>query len=260
MVLYEQNYPSSGYSRVASSPISRRIHWFLILLLALVLFCVGIFTHNVSTSLTDNDKKYAKQFLAQAGYPDALSAFGDLNQFDNQVRAIIAVQDAVFSVAPIRTAIPLGVTREPKDVFQRKSGICYDLSRTIEKLLTALGLENRHIALYSTKITKSGLLSLVTPRVSSHALTEVKTSKGWILIDSLERWIGLTQDGNPVALQRQSWHQLASTKWSHLNKSKISGLLVEPHVYVIGLYSRHGQFYPPFNAIPDINVRQLFYN
>ena len=31
-------------------------------------------------------------------------------------------------------------------------------------------------------------------------------------------------------------------------------------VFVYGLYSRHGGFYPPYNFIPDYNFRELFYN
>ena len=31
-------------------------------------------------------------------------------------------------------------------------------------------------------------------------------------------------------------------------------------IFVYGLYSRHGRFYPPYNAIPDYNIRELFYN
>ena len=37
-------------------------------------------------------------------------------------------------------------------------------------------------------------------------------------------------------------------------------LYTHPFVYVIGLYSRHGMFYPPYNYIPDINYLEFFQN
>ena len=46
-------------------------------------------------------------------------------------------------------------------------------------------------------------------------------------------------------------------------KQKPDDIYIEPFIYFIGLYSRHGYFYPPYNIIPDINYKEFvqnFYN
>jgi hypothetical protein len=37
-------------------------------------------------------------------------------------------------------------------------------------------------------------------------------------------------------------------------------LYERPMVAVYGLYSRHGRFFPPYNALPDVNYRALTQN
>jgi hypothetical protein len=54
--------------------------------------------------------------------------------------------------------------------------------------------------MYSSVETGSALRALVTPDTVSHALTEVKTSGGWIIVDSKTRWSGLTSHGQPLDL------------------------------------------------------------
>jgi hypothetical protein len=45
--------------------------------------------------------------------------------------------------------------------------------------------------------------------------------------------------------------------WSKSVEEKPNELLTNPFIYVIGLYSRHGFFYPPYLPFPDVNVLQL---
>jgi hypothetical protein len=103
-------------------------------------------------------------------------------------------------------------------------------------------------------------MALLTPGTSSHALTEVLIQKGWMAVDPDIPWIGLTNDLTVVsvrALQENAgkdyvWHNLAKTDHNDILKSDFS--------YVVGLYSRHGRFYPPYNPIPDINYPQFIFN
>ena len=46
-------------------------------------------------------------------------------------------------------------------------------------------------------------------------------------------------------------------EWSSKNHVAMNGLFSKPFVYLPGLYSRHGQFYPPFTPIPDVNWRDF---
>jgi arylamine N-acetyltransferase len=72
------------------------------------------------------------------------------------------------------------------DLYEAKRGLCYDRSRAIEKVLSHLGFEVRHAAVYSTKKT-GRLAAFLTPKTQSHAVTEVKTEHGWLVIDSNRR-------------------------------------------------------------------------
>src|SRR3546814_13565188 len=83
------------------------------------------------------------------------------------------------------------MAREPKDLYAGQSGECYDRSRSIEKLLRLAGFEARHVSVYSVTDGSSVLGVLLTPGTSSHAVSEVLTQRGWMLVDSNARWIGL---------------------------------------------------------------------
>lgn len=168
--------------------------------------------------------------------------------FDGQVAFIKAVQDRVLDAAPDDRGIPTGEPRELTDVLKAKHGLCFDRSRAIETVLRAHGFEARHIAIYSTAETGSALRSLVTPGTPSHALTEVKTERGWLLVDPNQRWIGLTTDGDLASLD-----DLSGKKW----RTPAPDILKRPFVYVRGLYSRHGGFYRPYNPIPDVSWPEL---
>src|SRR5680860_1366733 len=155
-------------------------------------------------------------------------------------------------------AFPFDRPRELRDLYQARSGLCFDRSRAIEKILSSLGFEVRHAAVYSTK-DASRLRAFLTPRTPSHALTEVKTARGWLVIDSNRRWIGLTRDGTPVDLDalRETKAQQA---WDSRLKEPMSTILSGPFSYLFGLYSRHGRFYAPYTPIPDADWRQVLYN
>jgi hypothetical protein len=216
--------------------------------------------HNVGTAVTDEDRFYGAQILERAGYDAAPETFGDLNVFDNQIAAILAVQDAVLKATPIEKELAHGRSREPKDVLTEGMGICFDRSRTMEKILTSLGFENRHLAIYSTR-EHGTLRALMTPGTASHALTEVKTSKGWILVDSNARWIGLDPQRNVHSVDDIQNQDPFATVWATEVPEPVSWRLFnQPFTYVIGLYSRHGGFFPPVTPVPDVNYRQLLQN
>ncbi|MDH3668540.1 MAG: hypothetical protein OEN23_16565 [Paracoccaceae bacterium] len=220
----------------------------------------GAAAHEVDTAVTDEDRAYGARVLANAGYA-AENDDQDLHgSFDAQVETILAVQDAVLKATPDGTGLPQGQPREPKDVFIAGQGLCFDRSRAIEKILSGLGFETRHLAIYST--AEHGLLrALVTPGTASHALTEVRTLRGWMLVDSNARWIGLGPDGAVHGIEAIQARDPFRTEWAAIVPEPASWpLFSEPFTYVIGLYSRHGKFFPPYNQVPDVNYAQLLQN
>ena len=221
-----------------------------------MLFAV-LATHNVSTIPTPDDRTSAQAILAKAGYDDRWRASLDTSTFAGQVQAILAVQDAVIKASPNAVQIPFDAPREPADLLQRGMGECSERSRVIEKLLATLGLETRHAAIYSVSETGSRLLSLLTPQVGSHAVTEVRTSKGWMVIDSTSRWIGLTSDNTTISLEALQSLNPAQTEWHGNLSGTPHPILSGPYTYVLGLYSRHGRFYAPYTPVPDVNWNDL---
>lgn len=215
---------------------------------AFVVLAIFLTWNNVPTALTSEDITYVAKIMRGR-------AIHAPKTYEEQIDAIISVQDAVLLASPTGKELPLGSTREPKDLFLSHSGVCYDRTRTIEKILTYLGIKNRHVAIYST-VGHTTLAALLTPAVPSHAVTEALTAKGWMAIDPNVRWIGLTNKNDPVSVSEL--HQ--SYTWNERIKARINPILTHPFVAVIGLYSRHGRFYPPYIPFPDINLWQMRYN
>jgi len=183
---------------------------------------------------------------------------GNDEDFSSQIDTILAVQRAVLAAAPVDEGIPLGRPRELPDLLQAGKGLCYDRSRAIETVLNALGFETRHLYVISTAETQSLAASMATRGTPSHAVTEVRTKKGWMLIDSNSQWIGLTADGEVVTAVEL--RQAPDQVWDARSKDKPMAIFSRPYRVIYGLYSRHGKFYPPYLPVPDLNWRQLLHN
>ena len=241
---------------VASEPMEKVMRQYLrfgVLLLA-ILIAVTAWTHNVPKSPTQEDITFIHAML-EARNSGVLNGQAPIT-FEQEIRIITAVQDAVLAHAPENNGLPMGSPREPKALYNARFGLCYDRSRAIEKALMLFGFEVRHISAYSTDETGSAVVSLLTPQVDSHAVTEVKTARGWLLVDSNARWISLDAGDRPWGapeLKRAAISQLPMPEWSGNNRAAMNKLFSKSFVYLPGLYSRHGQFYPPFTPIPDVN-------
>ena len=178
--------------------------------------------------------------------------------YQQQLQLIKSIQHSVFVVARPMVGIEKGKPREPKDLYLKKTGLCFDRSRVIEKILRYYGFKTRHIALYSTKETNSTFKSLITPGIASHAFTEVFTNKGWLVVDSNSEWLSLDRQDNPISVEG-----IKDNKESVKNKlkNKLPSFVYEDDFFIIyGLYSRHGMYYPPYNIIPDINYSEFIDN
>lgn len=221
-----------------------------------VVFLGVLLINNVSTKLTVEDDYYANLLVHETGFAETLRRGSKPLDFEEQVRAILAVQNVVLLSSPNPGGIALGKARELQDFYKARTKICYDRSRAIEKILAWVGFEVRHASIYSLK-QHNFLEALITPKVSSHAMSEVLTSRGWMAVDSVERWIGLGRDRRPVALD-----EIDSVKGQLAEEStgNMHATLRAPHMIIRGLYSRHGYFYPPFVPIPDMNIPQLMAN
>jgi hypothetical protein len=107
--------------------------------------------------------------------------------------------------------------------------------------------------------TQSSIKLFFTPKIASHAATEVLTKKGWMVIDSNHPWLALDVNNNPISIKKikQSFDNSVYIDWK---RTPYNNVFLESFVFVYGLYSRHGRFYPPYNFIPDINYGEFIQN
>lgn len=222
-----------------------------ILLSIIVGLIILLYYNAVDNSLSKDDRTYIPLYLKNikplkqnAGYLDELNY-------------IQAVQSSVLNRVSGFKEIPHG-KREVKELYQMKMGLCFDRSRVIEKILRYSGFRTRHISMYSTSETKSAVKSLMTPGIASHAITEVLTKKGWLVVDSNVPWVSINIDRQPISMSKIKNNAKMGTSITWY--SEPLEIYLHPFVYIYGLYSRHGKFYPPYNFIPDIHYGELIQN
>jgi hypothetical protein len=214
---------------------------------------VTLYIHRVDNSLSTEDKQYIPRYLEGIGLlPKKPTYIEELN-------FIVSVQRSVLKIAPENVGLPFDQKREPKELYISKTGLCYDRSRVIEKILMYSGFETRHIAVYSNKGSQSSVTLLATPHIESHSITEVLTRNGWLVVDSNAPWISTDKDQQPVSIKdaQSAANTSHPIQWSMQPAPKIYG---EPFIFMYGLYSRHGRFYPPYDLIPDIQYGEFLQN
>ena len=212
--------------------------------------------HEVDKTITEEDEIYIKKYLMV----ENINILPEHPTYLDEIKLILDVQKAVLFIAPDEIGIAYDSTREPKDLYFSKAGICYDKSRVIEKILIYLGFKTYHISVYSIEETDSFFKSIFTPGTKSHAVSGVLTQKGWLFIDSLEPWISIDSNGNPISIKQMNNELKDNTIWNSDFAPFMNPILKNNFIYIIGLYSRHGRFYPPYNFIPDINWGEFMYN
>lgn len=228
-------------------------HRGLLLGLAVVGIVAALFYHEVDNSLSPEDKQYIVKYLTEVKpLPEQIA-------YEDELTFIRSVQHAVLHVAPEQLGIPFGHKREPKDLYEAKTGACFDRSRTIEKILRHSGFNLRHAFILSTEHAGSAVKALLTSRTQSHAVTEVATKQGWLIVDSNAPWISLDVEGRPISIEtiRSRMSRAGSLRWE---KEPPSDIYLQPFTVVYGLYARHGRFYPPYDFIPDVNYGELLSN
>ncbi len=224
---------------------------------AFILLALTLNYHAVDNSLSAEDKQYIPKYL------QGIAPLPDQPSYREELAFIRSVQRSVLAIAPLEDAgIPFGQPREPMNLYIEKKGLCFDRSRVLEKIFRYSGFKTRHVSVYSTQDTRSAIKSLLTPQVMSHAVTEVLTKKGWLVVDSLAPWVSIDKNHDPVSLREiQSFANGEKDRMSPIAwGSTIPIIFRGPFITVYGLYSRHGYFYPPYNFIPDINYAELIQN
>jgi len=231
-----------------------------------MLVCILLLvTHNVDQTITSEDKIYIEKIMTEAEKNTPVSDYA-MAPFEQQRTLIQAIQYAAFYTAPEKGLIPMGHPREPKNLYETNAAYCSDRSRFMEKALRFYGLKTRFASLYEKKRGGNILSTLLTKGndgAHSHAVVEVKTAKGWMVIDSRTHWISLTSNNEPVSLKTLQTMTRAGhwPLWSTLLHDDMFPLMKQDFYILYGLYSRHGRFYAPYTPyMPDLDFPQFMLN
>ena len=234
------------------------LYLFILIIVAIMFLC------NVPKTISTTDKYYIQKIFSEAGITP--SAHTSVN-FDEEIKHIINIQAAVFKRAPGREMIPYGLPREPENLYNMRAGYCCDRARTMDKAMRLAGFPSRYVSVYRRHPDYNFFQSLFLTNASaykchSHALIEVKTSQGWIAVDTRHHWISLSADNAPLRL-REMRHigPLMDMGWSDKNTEPPYDFFQYPFYIIYGLYSRHGKFYPPFiPMLPNVNWGEMLEN
>lgn len=212
--------------------IKKSFRWLLTFTLVMLVTLISLATYtNVPTKITIKDRSVFESSGLGLG-------------FEDQISLIRKIQVDVFTKAPLGEGIPDHSSREPADLLKYGQGLCYDRSRTFDKAFNFVGLESRHVYI----LFKQNLpfwRAIFTYRQPSHAVTEVRTSKGWMLVDSNTAWVAITRHGEPVN---------ADDVWRRFSEfENPPPYLKDPWWAIRGLYSRKGHLYGSGIPFPEFN-------
>ncbi len=99
-----------------------------IILTAVVLIILRI--HRVSLTLTPQDDAVIQLILEEQN----VNTTDIRATYESEIKFIENIQNAVLKIAPVNEGIPFNVQREPAELYQSASGLCYDRSRAIENI------------------------------------------------------------------------------------------------------------------------------
>ena len=226
--------------------------------LLFIAFAALVSYFNVDRTLTNEDRYYIKLYL-----PNMPEGIAPSLSYEEQIKLIQRAQEAVHLRTTGWKGISEGQAREPKQLYLGRTGMCYDRSRVLEKIFTYLGFTNRHLAMFERQPYQHAYSTILFQHVPSHAISEVLTKKGWLMVDSNDLWISLDNNRLPVSMPQMQarYRREEKINWDASVLPHDEAFYNSRCIALYGIYSRHGRFYPPYiKGIPDFRLRGLFYN
>lgn len=214
---------------------------------------VFIFWVDVDKSLTPTDILTLQKIVRIHD----LKFYSDLSSSESHLANLRETLLAIDKTLETKKAIDKGLSREPYHVVTAGGGQCFDRSRLIEKLIAYLGYQYSHVALYEIESAFhsvnffQSLKRLFSPGGYSHSSTEVFIPEGSVYIDSYEPFVAEYQN-NPVSLSAIQEMSVAD-RMILFPEDRLPKMFRKNFIFVRGLYSRHGMFYPPYILFPDID-------
>jgi hypothetical protein len=248
----------------ATTPAKRLRSVFLFLFCTVAVGVVLLMAFSTKPVASAEDIRYINAFLKDWN----ISATpAEVHQsFESEIAFIRSLQDSIVSGIQ-HQEIEQNQYGNVRFYYQNRYGFCYDRVILMEKIFLYFNFNIRHVFVYYSEDTgtpeETTLSHFFKKGIGSHALTEVETSKGWMVMGSNADWIGLDEKEQPFTI-RELKVNLHKTGAVQLKEQPLHGVnFWEQHPrfrYIYGVYSRHGYFLPPYNAIPDYNFHMLLYN
>jgi hypothetical protein len=234
-----------------------------------------LFAFNSHPAVTEEDRIYLKLLMNKWGLEENSRTVQ--KSFEAEIAFISRIQDSVFqTIRGDGYPIPKDQVGRVRYYAEVGKGACYDRALLMEKIFSTYGFETRHAFLYfnrnETPIRKRDIFK---KRLFTHALPEIKTSKGWMAVDTRDAWMGLDEKNNPLTIAelRNIWTSDKPYQFSAAGKNPtpLPTISLKGNFKIVyGLYSRHGGFIAQ-NAlakkltdwgvpIPDYNLSQLKMN
>ena len=220
------------------------------LFLSLLAISISFYSYasiSVTKAITQDDHEIAKLLNIDK---ECL----DLDTYEKEIICIKSIQGAQLNLIDDTKCRGKFINLGSMEVINKNTACCFDRARITEQALQIYKFKVRHVFLAQTEIFFYNNL----PRSSSHAVTEVLTSRGWLGVDSNEPFILLDQDNLPNTYEQAIHNGLIKS----LSTSTFTdSFYKKPLVHVIGLYSRNGTFFEPYLPyIPEINFNDFFGN
>lgn len=181
------------------------------------------------------------------------------NEFTNQVKNIKKIVNLVINSTPQERSETIYIqNRQPRtaqNIVEAKSTICYDRSWLIETLAEQQGYPARRVFLLAN--TTSNFKPWIFSRnVISHAMSEIHTEKGWVLVENQETWCGVINETAisvaDIFRNKEILKQIPLKNKNHI--------LYKNFNYYRGLYSRHGQLFEPYVPFPEVRWKDLLWS
>ncbi|MFL5787012.1 MAG: transglutaminase domain-containing protein, partial [Flavisolibacter sp.] len=157
--------------------------------------CLLFIFINRKPLITDQDRIYIDKFLAE--WKINLSAEQVHADFNSESAFIQKLVTSVVSTINHKE-IQNSNFGNIKYYYENRLGFCYDRAILMEKIFRYYHFNFRHVFVYYLKDpnAKPGVLDFFRKSTLSHAITEVETKKGWMVIDSNTDCVGIDKNGN----------------------------------------------------------------
>ena len=235
----------------------------LALLYFSLLLCIIFIFVNKKPQLTRLDKTYIDSFLSEWKIKETPQQVHV--SFDSEASFIQKLVTSVVSTIQ-HNEISFKEFGNIKYYYKNRKGQCFDRSILLEKIFKYYDFNFRHVFIYFLKKStqEPHVIDFFRKSTLSHAVTEVETKAGWVVIDSNTDCIGIDKNGKTINigdLKKQVRQKGSLDLKQNCTSGEPPFWMIYPNFkFIYGVYSRSGSFLSNYKGIPGVNIKMCFYN